>query len=452
MSELPTIAIIGGGFSGTLTAIHLLRSEVPSRVVLIQRGPDLARGVAYSTSSLAHLLNVPAARMSALPDDPEHFLRWSREHIHPATPPDAFLPRRRYGDYLAQLFAEAARGKGADRFEVIQDSAIDIEPGSPATLRLSSSRSITAQQIVVARGHSPARPPAVAFGEAFYASPRFIASPWTPGALDAIKPGDDVLILGTGLTMYDVVLSLRERGHTATIHAISRRGLLPRPHAAQPLGLTGAPAADTWLAVEPTAKAQLSRLRDVANQCDWRAAVDSIRPVTQKLWQRLPQKERERFAARLRPFWEVHRHRAAISVHDAIHQLITSGSLRVRAVRMRGWTEHTDGVTADLGDASLTVRHVINCTGPDSDVSRSADPLVKALLRRGLIVGDPLGYGVETAADGAIIDAGGTPSNWLYTLGTWRKPGLWESVAVPELRVQARDLAATLTATLLAAR
>ncbi len=290
------------------------------------------------------------------------------------------------------------------------------------------------------------------FGESFYQSPRYVPDPWVPGALDHIKPDDDVLILGTGLTMYDVVLSLRERGHAATIHAASRRGLMPRPHAPQPLGLTGAPAPDAWLAVEPTAKALLSALRQAATRCDWRAVVDSVRPVTQKLWHQLSPAERERFAARLRPFWEVHRHRAATSVHVAIQELIDAGSLRFRAARLRGWIPQADGVIADLGDTQLRVRHVINCTGPDSDVTRSTDPLVQALLRRGLIASDPMGYGVETASDGATIDAQGTPSNWLYTLGTWRKPGLWESVAVPELRVQARDLAATINSALLAAR
>ena len=102
-------------------------------------------------------------------------------------------------------------------------------------------------------------------------------------------------------------------------------------------------------------------------------------------------------------------------------------------------------MTADLGGGGLRVAYVVNCTGPDGDVACSDDSLVRSLLARGLIVRDRLGMGVETAADGAVIDARGRASAWLFTLGTWRKPGLWESVAVPELRVQAVDLARRLT-------
>jgi FAD-NAD(P)-binding len=40
-----------------------------------------AREVAYATTCEQHLLNVPAGLMSALPDEPSHFLDWLREGL-----------------------------------------------------------------------------------------------------------------------------------------------------------------------------------------------------------------------------------------------------------------------------------------------------------------------------------------------------------------------------------
>jgi uncharacterized NAD(P)/FAD-binding protein YdhS len=71
-------AIIGGGASGILTALHLQRSACPpGRLVIVEPGTDLGKGIAYSTTDIGHLLNVRAGRMSALPDDPGHFTDWA---------------------------------------------------------------------------------------------------------------------------------------------------------------------------------------------------------------------------------------------------------------------------------------------------------------------------------------------------------------------------------------
>lgn len=450
MSACRTIAIVGGGFAGTLTAAHLLRTArtARARVVLIDRADTIGPGVAYSASSHALLLNVPAARMSAWPDDPDHFLRWARLRLGPGVAADAFLPRALYGEYLSALFAAARADSERGALRCVRGAAIDVSLRVRPMVTLSDGRRVTAERVVIARGHSLPRNPPVDGGADFYGSRRYLRSPWSEAGWEAVDPDADVLLIGSGLTMYDVALGLRARGHRALIHVLSRRGLLPRAHVPQPLAVTGGPPPQAWLRIRPTASGLLRAVRAAvasgAPDPDWRAVVDSIRPMTAALWQRLPDRERARFLRRMRPYWEVHRHRAAPEIDRRIRRLVGDGVLQLHRGQVRAWREDAGGVTADLGGRRLRVGYVVNCTGPDTDVHRSEDPLVGALLARGLIARDPQGLGIETAADGAVIDHRGRASSWLFAIGTWRKPALWESVAVPELRVQAADLAGRL--------
>lgn len=448
MSGRLSIAIVGGGVSGALTAVQLARMGAPADVLLIDRCDAFARGVAYTTPSHAHLLNVPAARMSALPDQPDHFVKWARRRLGDAVAADAFISRPRYGDYIADLLNQTCEATGPTTIRRIRAEVIDVVPGQIAEVHTADHQAFRADRVVCASGHTPPVNPPVRFGAELYNSPRYHDNPWNSATLGNIQQDDEVLLVGVGLTMYDVALSLRERGHRGAIHAFSRRGLTPRSHAPRPLEVSGGPAPDSWLGVEPTAKALLRAVRRAcdatAEKGDWRAVIDSIRPVTAQLWKRLSPREQSRFYARLRPFWDVHRHRAAVEVHRAITQLAEQGHLRFHTGRLHGWRTEGTRVAAHIGSRVLHIDHVINCTGPDTDISRTTDRLTRALLDRGLIVRDHLGLGALTAADGALIDSEGRPSSWLFAIGPWRRADLWESIAVPELRVQAAELAARL--------
>jgi len=84
---------------------------------------------------------------------------------------------------------------------------------------------------------------------------------------------------------------------------------------------------------------------------------------------------------------------------------------------------------------------IINCIGSESKFDQLDSPLVKNLLASGQIRCDDLRFGLDAVPDGTLIDSDGNPSEVLYTLGTALKGVLWESTAIPEIRVQARDLA-----------
>jgi uncharacterized NAD(P)/FAD-binding protein YdhS len=449
MSPSGCIAIVGGGLAGTLTAIQLARTAAAPEVVVIDRAAGFGRGVAYGTRSPSHLLNVPAACMSALPDDPDHFHRWAQVEVGAETPRDAFLPRADYGAYVTDLLAVAC----ADgRVRLVHAAVVDLDAGRPCRLHLDDGTTIEADRVVVALGNAAPRDPAVVTGASFYEDRRYIKSPWATGALDAIRPQEPVLLIGSGLTAYDVVLALREQGHRGPIHAVSRHDLRPRRHARCPLAVGGGPSAESWLATPPTARAMLRAVRSacraaLADGRDWRGVIDSLRPVSGRLWARLGASERRRFCRHLRRYWDAYRHRAASPVHDRIEALVAGGTLTLHRGRIRSWRMEAGDVVALLADGrTIRAARVVNCTGPETDVDRTGDPLVVALRARGLVTRDPLGLGVETADDGALVDATGRASTTLFTLGGWRRPALWESVAVPELRAQARALAWRLTA------
>nr|MDQ3283648.1 FAD/NAD(P)-binding protein [Acidobacteriota bacterium] len=151
------VAIIGAGASGTLTAVQFARvAGEGAQGALIEAGARAARGLAYGTPYGAHLLNVPAARMSALPEDPEHFLRWLRGRIAQAQP-GTFAPRALYGDYLASLLAER---ETYERVTRVGGTAVGLtRSGGDWVVHLHDDRTVTARAVVLALGNLPPSDP-----------------------------------------------------------------------------------------------------------------------------------------------------------------------------------------------------------------------------------------------------------------------------------------------------
>jgi uncharacterized NAD(P)/FAD-binding protein YdhS len=262
-------------------------------------------------------------------------------------------------------------------------------------------------------------------------------------------------LIGSGLTSVDVAVALKSEGFAGHIHILSRHGLMPRIHRATSRW------PQFWNEQSPQTTHGLLRLvraqvRAAAEgDGDWRGVIDAIRPVTQKIWQSLPLCERKRFLRHVRPYWEVHRHRIAAEIGDTIAQLVDSGKVTVHAGRVTAYREFSDHVEVGWRDRRtqaqqlLRVDRVINCTGPETDCRYVNDPLIKTLLARGLARPDRLSLGLDLDSNGALLDFAGTPSTSLYAIGPLRKGSLWESIAVPELRAQASELAEHLVHTLL---
>ncbi len=449
------IAIIGAGFSGSATAIQLLRRAAPEPVTitLINRHPELARGVAYGTHSPSHLLNVPAGRMSLFPDVEGDFLRYA-QGLDPEATGGSFMPRSLYGEYLAARLQEAAAQSSA-KLETLTAEVTDLRlasDGSHALLSLGDGTSLKAERVVLASGNYPPGDPRLP-DMAFYQSPRYIRDPWAPGAFEQLDSKAPVLLIGTGLTMMDVALELHRRGFEPHLFALSRRGLMPQPHrehtgpALEPavvmeLLRQGPAAIRRWFRVLRLCIAELQE-----QGIDWRDVLGALRPFTPELWQSLNHDERRRFLRHLQPYWDTHRHRTAPMAYALLQSLVRDGSLTVKAGRLTALLAAGDRVQlrwrprGTAQEARTTVGTVINCTGPQAHLQKSADPLIRSLLRQGLLVQDALALGLQTDAVGALKDANGRAAHALFYTGPLLKARDWECTAVPELRVAALKLA-----------
>ncbi len=466
------VAIVGAGFSGSLTAIQLLAapgqgSAPPASIALIEKELSaFGRGVAYGTPCARHLLNVPAGKMGAFPDRPDDFLRWLEAHPEAAAElglgevnAGTFVPRVLYGKYVASLLDEAAAPSDG-RLRRLAGEAVDTVPTGaggegPLRIELADGRRLRAERVVLALGTFPPGDPRLRDAR-FHRSPRYLYAPWSAETHERLAAPGDALILGSGLTGLDLLLTLQHRKQAGTLHVLSRHGLFPRPHRA---GLAPWPAFLRAGELPTTVCALLRIVREQvalaeAQGSDWRAVIDALRPFAQEFWQGLNQAERRRFLRHLRARWEPHRHRAAPEVLAVKEALERAGGLVCHRGRIERITEVDGGSALEVvfqppGKAAgeretLRVNHVVNCTGPECNYHRLGDPLVASLFARGLARPDALMLGLDVAADGALFDVNGTASRRLFTLGSPQKGRLMETTAVPELRVQARDLAARL--------
>ena len=453
------IAIIGGGFTGLMALANLLRfgneMDLPLRIILVDRQPAIGEGIAYRTTDGRHLLNVSARLMSAWPDLPEDFQDYARSK-DPSVCPNDFLPRRIYGPYVRKTMLELAEAAGEHiSAAVLRDEVTRMEPvaSSGWSIETSSGRSVHADLAILAVGHRPPNDP-LANG---WSGPRtrFITDPWASLTLSQIGPDEPVLLIGSGLTAVDVILTLNRPDRSAPIVSISRRGLKPTAHlrqqgkAADLAGLV-----DDWLdpARALTIRLLLSTVRRhiAAGKelgVEWQQVIDALRPVTSLLWDRMDGKERSRFLRHLRPFWEIHRHRMAPPVADTIDRLCGEKVLEIDAGALVAAIADPEGVDVTFSRRGTSIRRtvrvswVVNCTGPGAHNLHSTHDFLRPLLEAGALCSDELSLGLLTDTSGRAIDVNGNAHSNLLIAGTLRKATLWESTAVPELRQQAQSVA-----------
>ena len=440
------VAIVGGGFAGSLIAARLLRETRHGALCidLLDASGSFSRGLAYGSAARDSLLNVRAGLMSALEEEPLDFVRWAKAaglDITPAT----FATRRDYGDYSRDLLRAALISSPANAgFREICASVTDLEHAAQGfRLQLSNGSRLWADMVVLALGNPPSTPP-------FEIDPtlrEYVLSGWSLQLEHDVMNLCSVLVVGTGLTCVDAICSLESSGFQGKYYALSRRGLRPLSHSLKPvdpakLSLPKLPSSMRALARE------LRRACAVQKEQgrDWREIVDSLRPVTQELWAGFSVKEKDSFLRHLRAYWDIHRHRIAPELGARLERLEMDGRLEYISGRLTRLDRSLDAqaLSAQIvrrhsgASMQLSVDRAILCTG-SGPLRPGNQPLLESLLSQGLAQLDSfsLGFLIEKGTL-RVLDRDNRPVRNLYAIGSTMRGALWETIAVRELRSQAK--------------
>lgn len=439
-----------------MTAVNAARiSDHPLHIIVIEKAESVGRGVAYGLRRPEYLLNVAARNMSAFPDEPNHFLQWLRTRSEFERIPDIelrerFVPRQIYGDYLRSIVQHHLQSPTQTTrvsTEFVIGEAIDVEPrDARCQVRLADGSSITADRVVLATGNEP--PAALPGAETLADHPAWVGNPWLQWEHRVPSHDGSIAILGTGLTAVDAVITLRDIGWLGSIHAVSRHGWFPQ---AQFRGIEYPEFPPEGVDLASLGLDELHALINehcaVLNEQNANPAiiVDKLRPHTQRIWSNFSRGDRLTFASRHAARWNVLRHRIAPDIHAQITSAQLTGTLQVHAggiakleavdARIRIEIEGREPVSADL---------VLNATGPSTRFTASRSTLLQNLLRRGAVAPDDTDMGIRVDRDHTVVTEEGERSPWFLALGPTLRGTYWETIAVPELRVQARRVAKTL--------
>ncbi|MBA1381138.1 FAD/NAD(P)-binding protein [Pseudomonas brassicacearum] len=469
MTDVPTsisrsadVLIIGGGLSGAMLAAQLLRLPGRREVLIVEPRSELGRGEAYSAVELGHTLNGNAARMSVDPDNADDLTQWLTAFIEAGGWPESdqqhvpiselFPPRGIFGLYAQQRLAEA-RELGAQHgstAEHVRGEAVDLRlADGGVVVTLGDGQVLHGRFAVLATGMFPAARTPQTESSGLNAA---ALDPWDVAAMRQLDPQSTVLIIGSGLTMVDAVVSLEQAGHRGPIEVFSRHGLLPHVRR-QP------PAWVDFLAEDHNLRSPRQLMRALREQCrkaqaqgiDWQAPLDTVRAHIGRLWNQASDVQRRQFVRHVRPWWESHHHRSPPLSGELVARLHGEGRLRIQAASYKGLVSAGEGSVAinirRRGEAGLEVvagAALINSSGIEYDWRRVARPLPQQLLARGLVQPGPLALGIAARADGAVLDAQGNPAERLFAMGPPLRGMWWESTAVTDVASQAKALAGRL--------
>ncbi len=452
------IAIIGGGFTGTMTAVQLIEKSVePIKITLINELKTLNRGIAYNPYSEKHLLNVITGKMGAYPDQPDHFLDWVLEQPQFFSKDrtlisNAFLPRTIYGDYLVAIWEKALKLAATKNIpvQVIHDYVTDLCPEeNKVKVSIFNNETLEADACLIASGNNIPRNPTIK-NTSFFNSKNYFQNPWEKASVESIDSHLPVLIIGNGLTMVDTVLGLLEEGFNGEIYSISPNGFNILPHRHNGFKYTKLTEEikedDSLFDLVKKVIKHIKTVREYGVTAE--PVIDSLRPHTQRIWKNLSDSEKKLFMSRFRHLWGVARHRIPLHTHDKIQNLRIEGKLHINSGKIIDFTESDKAITLTYFDKKeqitkeLKVSRVINCTGPETNLKNLDQSFLKNCLLNGLLTQDNLNLGIKTNTETyQILDSRGIPHKNLFTIGSSLKGELWESTAVNELRVQGKSLA-----------
>lgn len=436
------IAIIGGGLSGTLVTCYLLKADrSPLTVYLFEKdNHQLSRGIAYRSSNQTHLLNVPAASMNIYGLPPGDFYQWLQKTGYHSYSQTDFVPRYLFGNYLTELFEKTLKLNAKATVNIVNDEVVDVVKGENVVhIITKSGQSYPASRAILANGILPPADP-FSVTDQVGQSQRYQGNPWSVSSMDTFTKNQKITLIGTGLTMLDYAVALLNDERKFFITAFSRRGFLPLPH--QSYNAYDFPG----YSVTPTEDIGnlLKSIRNYYNShknkgLDWRALIDRIRTQAPQLWQALNDTSKKRFIRHLKPYWEIHRHRAPAKALAAIQKAIEENRFQLLKGRIQSVMNEDSGLLIKLVNSSgmteIRTDYLLNSSGLQQDISLTSDTLLKNLLERKYMIPDQTGLGVETDQSGALSCLSGEKN--IFTLGALRRASVFECTAAREISEQA---------------
>lgn len=447
---MKNIVIIGAGLSGTLLTINLIEqggSGGPVHITLIDRNPERDLGPAYSSREEALLLNVTAGRMGAYSSAPGHFLQWVRKKGLSAGEWD-FLPRLLYREYIQELYQQAMKKKAkGTAMTRIQGEVTDISIRNGKAEVFTENHAFHADQVVLALGNFPPRHLLLA-NRSFIQSRHYFQNPWPDQVLDSISKDETVVLIGTGQTTVDLLVRLNRIRHEGKMIAVSRHGLFPLAHSTfkeYPSFREEIMKQNSIAGILRVVRLHIKKSKELGQ--DANAVMDSMRPYTQELWMNLTSEEKARFLRHVFRYFEILRSRIPPESEEVVKRLQESGQLTVvrgRITDLVPQDHHLEMIYIPAGKSrpeTIASPRVINCMGPETDYLKVDHPLIKNLLNKAELQPDPFHLGMNALPNGAILHSDGTAHNILYTLGFPLRGIIWETLAAPEIRAQAEQLA-----------
>lgn len=447
-----------------MTAVQLIeQADCTFELIIINPLQSFVRGIAYQADSAGHLLNVRTAKMSAYPDQPDHFLRYAMQqdvcrHIAADIVAQSFLPRAFYGDYLQQIWQNAVTLANQKNILIRQINAKVTQlltDDIAIRLTLDNGTTLDSHYAVLATGNQP---PGIGIlneledATIVCRSHYYIDDPWLSDV--TLNKGDKaVLILGNGLTMVDTVMALRQQGNKQPILSLSRNGYNMLAHPLQDVQYSdiGAELLGAG-SLQQQVKIVIKHIRLLTQQgLSAEPVIDAIRPYTQQLWRQLSVKEKRFFMKKIRHLWGVARHRLPADIYQKLQQMRFDGQLQLYAGKLLTAEEVDGGIKIQFYDKktqkikTAVVSAIINCTGPETDISKLKGHFLRQAEAEGIVVQDALRLGIKADVTCfRVYNRQGRLHKNLFTLGPLLKGELWESTAVKELRLQAEQLAASL--------
>jgi len=415
------VLIVGGGASGLLVAVNLLRKSDDCEVTIIEPNEKLGLGVAYSTLDPDHLLNVPAGRMSGLVEEPKSLCDWA------GVGENDFISRQQYGKYLEFLLAREI--KDSKRFKHVQSRAVDVnESTAEITCKLENGEEVRGDALVLALGNSESIVPTSFDG--LPRSKRVVRDVWREGLATEF---DSVAVIGTGLTFYDIALSILRDRPNAKVHGISRNGLLPLPHLRH-----RAPALDVPDSARKSAKGIRDYLTGMGEK--WREAQDGIRHDLQEIWANFPDAEKKSFINEHFRWWNSLRHRSAPEIDERISEALANRKIVIHKAGVNSIESQGEVLKIELTTGgALSVGQVVNCCGNQFFATQ---PLIETLVQKGVLARGPLDFGIACDVKTlAIKDNNGKINKRIFGIGPILVGELLETTAIPEIKSEAELVA-----------